>query len=196
MSNTEGPNGGATFINDSGTGTVPWVNPGNAQFSDGVFSITGSLAASATSNLLRATGFGFSIPSTATIVGIQLSVQCMANGSPANIQDGGAFVAVFGSFTGTDHSAAITWPAYPTEGARVFGGATDLWGQTWTPANINDPNFGGAIGATNAGLSTGLAYIDFISIVVYYTLGANQDMPRVMVARPPQAAYDLTQRPD
>ena len=52
-----------------------------------------------------------------------------------------------------------------------YGGATDRWGTTWTPADVNATGFG--VGLTPMYLLTGgngRAYVDFIRATVYYSL--------------------------
>ncbi len=51
----------------------------------------------------------------------------------------------------------------------TYGGSSDLWGETWTPADINAAGFGAAIAVTD-GLDT--AGVDHITAKVYFTLCA------------------------
>jgi len=56
---------------------------------------------------------------------------------------------------------------------EAHGGTTDLWGETWTPADINDPSFGAAFAATKAS-SLGRAHsvrVDHMPITVTFTTG-------------------------
>lgn len=63
-----------------------------------------------------------------------------------------------GSLGSTNRASLATWRTTPepdymgddwnvvaNPGYTTYGGATDLWGETWTAANINDPDFGVAI---------------------------------------------------
>jgi hypothetical protein len=52
----------------------------------------------------------------------------------------------------------------------TYGAANDLWGTTWTAADINDPSFGVSVSAQHdtSGLATD-ARIDNITITVSYT---------------------------
>jgi len=45
-----------------------------------------------------------------------------------------------GTILGNEKSTGATLPV--PEAYRTYGGATDLWGTTWTPADINSVNFG------------------------------------------------------
>ena len=83
-----------------------------------------------------------------------------------------------GTIGGTDHADGSTvWPASPT---RVsYGGGTDLWGLTWTPADINSGTFGVAVSAL---VSSGHAQIDSIRATVYYSLPGVSDPAPLLVA--------------
>ena len=50
-----------------------------------------------------------------------------------------------------------------------YGGATDLWGLTWTAADINAANFGVVISAHDS-VSGALAQVDSFAITVTYAL--------------------------
>ena len=52
-----------------------------------------------------------------------------------------------------------------------FGGASDLWGRSWTPADVNDSGFGVALYATASG-DNGNGYVDYVQVTVYYTGGS------------------------
>lgn len=126
---------------------------------------TGSL-----SNFVNITNFGFSIPGTATILGIAVSITRSA-GHANLIQDNSVKILQGGSVTGTEHAAAGTWPTSAT--AQVYGNSGDLWGAVWSPTNINASNFGVTLQITiNApGTLTG-ATASNVSITVYYSNSA------------------------
>jgi hypothetical protein len=65
-------------------------------------------------------------------------------------------------------SSQITAQAVTTvEQYYLLGSSSSLWGETWTPSDINDPNFGIAMAAfINGGY---LIYVDHIRMTVYYT---------------------------
>ena len=70
-----------------------------------------------------------------------------------------------GTITGSNYAKpTVSWPTGDTY--ETYGGATDLWGTTWTPADINDPNFGVVLSAIVQGNSL---QVDHISITVYTT---------------------------
>lgn len=67
-----------------------------------------------------------------------------------------------------------TWPSFSELGARqfntnYFGNSSDLWGTTWTPADINDPEFGFRFQIQNTFSSDQTASISSITLSVDYT---------------------------
>src|SRR6185436_1266971 len=48
------------------------------------------------------------------------------------------------------------------------GNTLDLWGTSWTPAEVNSSNFGVQFKITNGGIPA-TAYIDHVRVFVYYT---------------------------
>jgi hypothetical protein len=163
---TVGPNSPGTGTNINVTGNT-WSNPGFVTSSDNSYaSVTLSFLAS--SDALIATNFGFSIPLTATIDGITVSIEKNGTGymSDAYIQltkDGT-------TAAGNNHAQLFTaWPG--TDTSVGYGNATDLWGTTWTPAEINSNNFGvyaRVWGLNPFGSST--ANVDHITVTIDYSI--------------------------
>lgn len=158
----QGPNSGNVFSNDSSYGDVPWLNPGNAYASDDTFA-TVTLDSPEVSEYLRVNNFGYSIPSSAIINGIEILMECesvnnMLSSRARIIKNGNIGVAE--RATGAE---CIDPEIY------TLGTPTDLWGEAWTPDDINNSNFGFAF-AMEAGLNSGQVDIDYISINVYYTI--------------------------
>lgn len=57
---------------------------------------------------------------------------------------------------GTQNKASLAaWGLIANPGYTSYGGAADLWGETWTAADINDPDFGVVINVGHAGGSIG-----------------------------------------
>lgn len=160
-----------TNVSAAGSGTS-WSNPGRITVLDGSAAEAGGVGTGwVSTDYLEATGFGFSVSSAATIVGIVATAYRWATSQPAvdlevklvkagSIQAGG----------GQDRSSGASWPTVPSGGVQ-YGGAADLWGNTWTPANINNSGFGVVL---RASLYSGycVAWVDYISVTVYYTFGS------------------------
>jgi len=138
-----GPDAPATAVSDPAVGSVAWMNPTYAEASDGSYA-TATLTLTP-SEYLKLTNFGFAIPTGSTINGIVVEVQRANIGSGTVIDNAIRIVKSDGSIGTTDKSSATAWPS--SEAYATYGGAGDLWGETWTATDINNSNFGVAISA-------------------------------------------------
>jgi hypothetical protein len=57
-----------------------------------------------------------------------------------------------GTVGSTDRAVANAWQSTPT--TTVYGGPSDLWGESWSRSDINSSNFGVAISAYGSGFTT------------------------------------------
>jgi hypothetical protein len=163
---SSGPNSGGSFADDSSVGTVDWSGPGNAQYSDDSCA-TVSLGKSEITHYLKATGFGFSIPAGAIIKGIQVDVE-RNGGLGDKISDNSVRMVKNGTIAGDDRKADGTWPS--SDIYITYGGASDLWGLTWSYSDINSADFGFVISAKHDGTSASrTASVDHIRITIYYS---------------------------
>ncbi len=71
---SDGPNSPGTVVSDPGIGTLAWSSPGNAAASDDIKAFA-PVGVAAPSQLLKATDFGFALPPTAVINGIEVLVE-------------------------------------------------------------------------------------------------------------------------
>lgn len=157
-------------VNDTGVGTVTWVNPANVYSSNDVRA-TVSLGGGQVSNLLKATGFGFAIPSAATINGVVAAYECASGAVGA--RDHTIQLVKAGTAVGTNKADTVNiWPT--TEATLTRGGATDLWGTAITPADVNAADFGVAIACIRPSgtFAQEAGRIDHITLTVYYTDGS------------------------
>ena len=118
--------------------------------------------------VLALTNYNFAaLPANITILGIEATVT--RNSSVANgVLDVNVQLIKGGTIqTAADRANTTTWPLALT--AVTYGGAADLWNNTWTRADIVAANFGIAISATRNGVNT-IAGIDAVTITVYYNL--------------------------
>ena len=163
----QGPNSPGTVVNDNSIGTIPWVNPGNATTSDDA-DATCSLFYLDEGNYLKATNFGFAIPAAATINGILVEFEKDQDGNQFAISDNAVRIVKGGVIGSTNRKLGGDWPTSDTYVSH--GSNSDLWGETWTPADINSNGFGVAISPTYTYAGMGTARIDHIRITVYYTM--------------------------
>ena len=176
-SQTSGPNspGAGTNVNVTGNS---WSNPNNVTASDDSWTSV-SLSTTQTSDALVATNFGFSIPGTATIDGITVSIERFGTITITifpfrftYIRDYTIQLTKDGSNPiGNNKASGSIWPT--TDGSATYGNATDLWGTTWTPAEINSSNFGVYIRAEswNAfGTGSETANVDHVTVTIDYSI--------------------------
>jgi len=77
---------------------------------------------------------------------------------------------------GDNKASTLSWPTSMT--AVTYGSPTDLWGTTWTPAEINSDNFGAALSAQrdNNGNNDRFANVDTLQVTVYYAYASSMEV--------------------
>lgn len=169
---TEGPNSPGTVVSDNSYGNNTWSNPGNAAASDDTRADAATFMDS--TEYLKATNFGFSIPSGATVDGIEVFIERRDINNPGGSMDDRVRIVKGGTVGSTDKADGATeWPT--TDGTATYGSSSDKWGETWTRTDINATDFGMVLASTDGG-GSGAPEVDHISITVHYTLP-----PRVAV---------------
>lgn len=112
--------------------------------------------------------FKFEIPEHAEIEGITVTVRRAAGGADEAVD--AAVRLIKGGVVGeSDRSSPMKWAAPDFVNAE-YGGPTDLWGQTWSPEDVNAPDFG--VGLSVAFAQTGgngRAYVDIVYVTVHYS---------------------------
>lgn len=176
ISASAGQNFAGTGANVTGIGSASWSGSNNIGSDNGSNATVskGSPDGSLTSNYLRGTNFNFAIPSNATIDGIQVSMNryASANSGLDYVQDNSVKLVKGGVVTGNEKASAGNWST-TTSTVVNYGGASDLWGTTWTPSEINASNFGVVLSAlVSRDNGTVTANVDYVSITVYYTIDA------------------------
>ena len=157
-----GPASAATAADDATVGTQAWSNPTNIFASDTAYA-SASFNGTFTTHYLLGTNFSFSIPSTATILGIKVEWQKQSSNTVA---DNAARIIKGGVIGTTDKSVVGNWPV--SEAYTTYGSSADLWGLSWAPSDINSSTFGTALSATITG--AGSANIDHVRITVSYSM--------------------------
>jgi len=153
----------------TGIGTVNWSNPARAISSNNSYA-TASVDGT-TTRYLRCTGYNFAIPLGATINGITVNVERRSNRTDnGGSRDAAMRLVKAGVIGAADRSTATIYTT--ADVVEAHGGAADLWGTTWTAADINAANFGAAFAATKAN-AAGAAHVisvDHVSITVTFTV--------------------------
>ena len=167
---SQGPKIGNTFTTVAIAGSsATWLNPVNARIADAVYSVNSAdlpLQGNYT-NYIVATNYGFTIPAGNQIDGIQVRITRKEDN--ANAKDFRVRLVKGGVIGASDRISSFNWPS--TNTTRVHGTSTDLWGDTWTIAEINAAGFGVAVAAQRSSNSATpiAARIDNLRITVYYS---------------------------
>jgi len=170
-----GASSSTVYAGDPTGGYYAWANPSRITADDASLSTVTFPSAAGTSNTaseyLRASNFGFSIPTGARIDGVTTSVEASQTGSF------GPYIyrvrlAVGGALTAEDKAnagAGITW-----SGMLVHGGPSDTWSNALDSSIVNASNFGVGylvvplIVASTIQACTGSA--DVVTMTVDYTI--------------------------
>lgn len=168
---------GATVT--SGVGDVQWLNASNAVGApDG--NVTGATGINGNnkpfSDYLLLTGYAPSIPAGATILGIQVNATASATDSPRN-----NLTATL-TMNSTAVSSTKSLSPGPSLALLSYGDSSDLWGFSWTSANI--ANIGVRFQATpTQPPPTFSSFVDAAQIVIFYTTATSVSQALV-VAQP------------
>jgi hypothetical protein len=134
-----------------------WTNGANAYNSDGVYTTSNTASQRQTYG-----GFGFAIPTTNTIQGIQVKLDGSGTTAAGTIQVG---------LSWDDGTTITTLEATPTlSGSDIvynLGGQTNLWGRTWTATELNNTFRLRIVAQPNSNT----VRLDAIEVRVYHTAG-------------------------
>lgn len=145
-------------VSDSGTS---WVNPNNVLADDSSGTNSSWTLGGATSDL-RVTNFGLSVPTGATIDGIEVKIDKLA------VTTGTVELSLALTKNGTAQVGVAVGSVLANQ-IDTHGSPTDLWVTTWTPSEVNASTFGVLVTGYDDGSGSGQANIDVISVRVYYT---------------------------
>jgi MBG domain (YGX type)/Bacterial Ig-like domain (group 3) len=170
---TEGPNTSGSGSNVAGIGTEAWQNPGNITEPGTPYTTVSLYHNHLYSNYLQAAQYGFAIPAEATINGITLDINRQSSAHNPSIIDNVVSLVKSGNVVGDNKASTSAWPLSSV--IFSYGGPTDLWGTTWTPNDINSPDFGAvlAIYRQNNGNNDRTGMVDSMQITVYYTFNTS-----------------------
>jgi len=154
------------------SGASGWTDPTNIYTDNSAFTYA-SVAASGYTSYFYCKGYGFSIPSGATILGIQVRLSAKKLGSSqasANIRFNNVYLldtagAIAGSFKTSGYFTT-------TDSWFYLGAVDDLWGNALTPAWVNDADFGLTFRCYNGGTKSAFAHVDSAQIGITYELSS------------------------
>jgi len=122
------------------------------------------VGASTYSDWLRASNFGFHIPTGSEINGIVVEIFHIGVG----ITDSALYlVGADGNNIGDNKASGTDW-GFAADTAS-YGSSSDVWGAALKPYKINNSDFGVRLSAANASPSPTVGYAYWVKITVYYT---------------------------
>lgn len=170
---TAGPNYPTSTSSVDPLGDVynPWTSPSNANADDGAVTSSDINPDDAGQSFyLDCLTFGFSIPS-ANIDGITVEIERRDKHAttPRN-RDLLVQLMKGGTPVGTNKASASVYPNTLT--VATYGGASDLWGTTWSASEVNASGFGLRFQSeVSTGTSNRTTEVDFVRITINYTEG-------------------------
>lgn len=196
QTNKAGPNKTTAVADTAYAGsTNGWNDPMYMANGSGTGPTFTAFGSGGIADYLVATGYGLSIPAGATVSGIEVRItRGTTNGymKDAHVQ----LMKAGAVQSAADRASGSQYPV----GAQtvIYGGSSDLWGNTWTPADINNAGFGVAYapeyngpGTTDAVTMSG-ADGSAIEVVVYYTITVTTGAPLpTVITAAPHGAFDL-----
>jgi MSHA biogenesis protein MshQ len=166
LSQTASP-GNCVSVN---VGNPNWNNPDRAETNNASYA-TSTLGDNTASDQLVCTQYGFTVPTGAVILGIVISVERRTNDvtAIAPTRDFSMRVLKAGVAVGADRATTTDYTL--ADVVEDHGSAVDLWGTSWTPAEINNANFGARFQAQKAGTLGGNVQVsvDHVAITVHFT---------------------------
>ena len=156
---SEGPDNPSSVSVFNATGTA-WTNSSNLVAPSAEATVT--LASGASSQTLLASGPGFSVPATATITGIKVTLNSFYSGS------GNGSMTLQLAVNGVAVGTSLTFGLAKTQTAYSKGSSAFTWGTSFTPASVNGSALGVLVSVSSA---SGTASVDAndVAITVYYT---------------------------
>ena len=149
------------------TATASWSNINNVGGYDGTFA-NSKCDNKDDTDTLRTFDYKFKVPDYATVTGVEVWVYRKSSNS--NVQDNEVRLTTSSSDpVGDNKASGADWSINTTE-LKVYGGPTDKWGLTLTPATINNSNFGLRLDATSSTSSSRNVYVDAVHIKVYFDI--------------------------
>lgn len=151
----------------TGVGTVAWSLPGNIVSNNSSNAFV-TVPTGGRSNWLVADTFGFAISAGDTIVGVEVEVECRFNSTSPAMYLSQARLGKDDSTFGSDKADVAMPLDTSVAGLTTFGGPTDLWGLSLTPAEVNASTFQFRFHAYNTEAYSLTASCDVISMKVYH----------------------------
>jgi hypothetical protein len=118
------------------------------------------------SRYLTSYNYGFTIPTSATILGIKASVEGYCADDSA-VSDSTIKIMKSQIPQGSNMAQQGYWLS--SDNTHVYGGSSQLWGCTWLPSDINASSFGLYIKLINLASFNTSVKVDAVSITITYS---------------------------
>lgn len=156
---------------DSSFGTAEWGEVNGIKSEDAAAAqVSGGNGATVQSRYLLGKNFDLKPSSGATVKGITTTLKCSRTSTPGGAVGTNRLRLVRKNIIlPTDRTAGASWPVSPSTAETSHGGAADLWGTEWVPADF-DSEFGFAL-AVNLTASSGFnvsAMLQWAKVAVNY----------------------------
>ncbi len=159
-----------TLVTVASGGTLDWDDKIGVNAADGALaSITSaSFDLNVISFLARASGFVFSIPTNATIVGVEVMVRKNRSAGTSAVDQTIQLLNASSVLIGTNKADTTTnWPSSLTN--ITYGSSSDDWSASLTPTICNSANFGVGIQAKATANNVDVN-VDHVTITIHYSL--------------------------
>ncbi len=150
--------------------SVDWTGPTLVAEGSSGIAATASLSASRQTHRLDVTNWGITtsnIPSGSTILGISASVLWSVGNAGRTVSELQIRLIKGGSPSGDNKAANSS--SSTTYATNTFGGAADLWGNTFTDTDIRSSGFGLAIQYSRAANPATDVRVDLVGLTIYFS---------------------------
>ena len=134
------------------------------------------------SKKLMFTNYGFNIPASATITGVEVNFTYTTTAPSNSLRDTLVMLLNSGFLTGVTQETLTGFYNSPTNSVSI-GGIGNMWGWGWTPALINSVGFGFNFKLVSDFAGTGFGFVNGASITVFYDLPSGLKESQQMIPK-------------
>lgn len=132
------------------------------------------------SHRLMFTNYGFTIPSTASVTGVEVSFSYTSNVNDNSLRD--SIVTLLHNSTVLGFAKESSTGFYMGSNTVTLGGNGDLWGTAWDPPSVNSSGFGFDFKLVSDAAGNQFTFVNGATITIYYSLntGITQSQSRTL----------------
>lgn len=134
------------------------------------------------SHRLMFTNYGFTIPATATITGVQVNFSYTSNASNMATLRDTVVMLIVGTYL-AGYTQALATPNYTGNNTVAIGSSIDTWGTYLAPGDVNDSGFGFNFKLISQLGGINFAFVNGASITVFYILSNGLKESQSMAAK-------------